>query len=106
MSPQSAMTSRKNYINMIIILQFAMESFLLFLINYTVFGQTGESPEEKQQEDIAYFAGLSDRGREIGEVDLSVDDLRPAIEVHNTKTLEEVYPLNIAFFNRSLEAED
>ena len=87
---------------------FAIESLLLFLIDYTVSGQTGESPEEEQQENIANFAGLSDRGREIGEDDLSVDDLRPAMEVDNTKTSEEVNSLDIAFSKntRSLEAED
>jgi hypothetical protein len=84
------MTSRKNYINMIIILQFAIESLLIFLIDYTISGRTGQSPEEEQQEDIADFAGLSFRGGEIGEVDLAVDDLRPAIEVDNTKTSKEV----------------
>jgi hypothetical protein len=47
-------------------------------------------------------------GREIGEDDLSVDDLRPAMEVDNTKTSEEVNSLDIAFSKntRSLEAED
>jgi hypothetical protein len=108
MSTESAITSGKNYINMIIILQFVIESLLLFLIDCTISGKTGESPEEEQQEDIVDFAGLPDRGREIGEVNLSVDDLRPAIEVDNTKTSEEVNSLDIAFFNitLSLEAED
>jgi hypothetical protein len=36
---------------------------------------------------------------EIGEVDLSADDFRPAIEVDDTKTSEEESSLDIAFFN-------
>ena len=55
MSPKTAMSSRKNYINMFIILQFAIESLLLCLIDYTASGRTGESPEEEQQDDIEDF---------------------------------------------------